>query len=178
MLTFAPFFNAGIKMLINIEDIAQYIELNPEEIKKDELCLKSAYNTVEKITGYELEEKEYTELQTIIDYKIILEQININEIISVTDMNTKTEIDHCVVDYKNKTVIMISPSVNLHVVLVKYSAGYTTQTLPEELKEAILKLFLYKKTQLQKTLLIEETKTEIIPQEIKEILLPYTKKRL
>lgn len=165
------------KLIFTLEDLSKYIELNTEEIEKDELLLKSSYEEIENLLEYSLESKIYKELQTIIDYKIILNSLYIEEIMKITDMNTGKEIEHCVVDYKNKTVIMISPAVNNHVVLVEYKAGFTEETLPEVIKEALIRIFLFKKNQMNKSINIEEIEADI-PEEIKQTLYPYSKKRL
>lgn len=165
-------------MLFTYEELQNYISLNAENENTDRMLLTSSYNTLKKILNFELEERNYTELHTVTDYKIITEQINIIEIISIVDMNTKEQIEHAVVDEMTNTILFINPRLEKHVVFVNYNAGYTKETFPEELKEALIRIFLYKKNQLNKSINIEETESEKLPDYIKKNLETYKRKRL
>ena len=140
-------------MLFTYEDLQNYISLNAEDENTDRMLLTSSYNTLKKILNFELEERNYTELHTVTDYKIITEQINIIEVISIVDMNTKDKIEHAVVDEMTNTILFINPRLEKHVLFVNYKAGYTKETFPEELKEALIRIFLYKKNQLNKSII-------------------------
>ena len=107
-------------MLFTYEDLQNYISLNTEDENTDRMLLTSSYNTLKKILNFELEERNYTELHTVTDYKIITEQINIIEIISIVDMNTKEKIEHAVVDEMTNTILFINPRLERHVVFVNY----------------------------------------------------------
>ena len=127
-------------MLFTYEDLQNYISLNAEDENTDRMLLISSYNTLKRILNFELEERNYTELHTVTDYKIITEQINIIEIISIVDMNTKEKIEHAVVDEMTNTTLFIKKKKKKHVVFVNYKAGYTKETFPEELKEALIRI--------------------------------------
>ena len=164
-------------MLFTYEELQNYISLNAEDENTDRMLLTSSYNTLKKILNFELEERNYTELHTVTDYKIITEQINIIEIISIVDMNTKEKIEHAVVDEMTNTILFINPRLERHVVFVNYKAGYIKETFPEEFKEALIRIFLYKKNQLNKSINIEETESEKLPDDIKQNLEKYKRKR-
>lgn len=165
-------------MLFTYENLQNYISLNAEDENTDRMLLTSSYNTLKKILNFELEERNYTELHTVTDYKIITEQINIIEVINILDMNTKEKIEHAVVDEMTNTILFINPRIEKHVVLVNYKAVYTKETFPEELKEALIRIFIHKKNQLNKSINIEETESENIPDDIKKNLETYKRKRL
>lgn len=83
------------------------------------------------------------------------------------------------VDYENKSLYFIPPKVNEHIIFVNYNAGYTKESFPADLKEAIIKLFLLKQKTLNKLTNneAEETK-ETLPAEIKDSINHYTRKHL
>ena len=165
--------------LIEYDDIAKFLNLDLKDKAFDQLCLNAAYTELEKYIGYPLEEKEYYEVQTVKDNRIILNAINIIEVIKIKDLETKKDIDYFTVDYQNKSIYFIPAKANDFTIFINYKAGFTKETLPVDLKEALVKLFLKK----QKTLYnlnngeTEETKT-IIPAEIKESINHYTRKHL
>lgn len=165
--------------LIEYEDIAKFLNLDLKDKTFDQLCLNAAYTEIEKYIGYPLEEKEYCEVQTIKDNRIILNPINITEVIEIKDLENKKNIDYFTVDYENKSIYFIPPKVNEHIIFVNYKAGFTKETLPEDLKEAIIKLFLIKQKALHQlnNNEAEETK-ETLPAEIKDSINHYTRKHL
>ena len=55
---------------------------------------------------------------------------------------------HCVID--GIRIIFIDPKLEGHVVFLNYNARFTAETLPADLKEAIVKLFLLKKQEFIK----------------------------
>lgn len=165
--------------LIEYEDIAKLLTLDVKDKEFDQLCLDSAYTELEKYIGYPLEEKEYCEVQTVKDNRIILNSINIIEVIEIKDLETKKIIDYFTVDYENKSIYFIPPKVNEHIIFVNYNAGYTKESFPADLKEATIKLFLLKQKTLNKLTNneAEETK-ETLPAEIKDSINHYTRKHL
>ena len=57
-------------MLFTYEELQNYISLNAEDENTDRMLLTSSYNTLKKILNFELEERNYTELHTVTDYKV------------------------------------------------------------------------------------------------------------
>lgn len=166
-------------MLFTFEELSNILNLQAEDIIIDKLCYSSAFSTIEKYLQYKLEDKNYNELQTVIDNKIYLNQINISEVINITDMNTKEKIENCVIDYINKAILFLTCKYDNHVLFINYNAGFTAETFPTELKEAITKLFIIKKNNLLNNLNNPENKDDLtIPEDIKMILDVYKKKVL
>lgn len=166
-------------MLFTFEDFTEYTEPNPENKKVERLCFESAYAMIEKYIGYHLEEQNHNELHTVIDNRILLDHINIKEIISIIDQNTKEQIEHCVIDYEQKAIYGIPFKYNSHVLFVNYNSGFTKETLPAPIKEAIVDLtimkineFAYRKNGQ------EEYRIKDVPDPIKESLKPYARKCL
>ena len=166
-------------MLFTFEDLNEYCELNPENEKVERLCFESAYAMIEKYIGYHLEEQNHNELHTVMDNRILLNHINIEEIISIIDQNTKEQIVHCVIDYENKAIIFINCKYNGHVMFVNYNTGFTKATLPAPIKEAIVDLTLAKINEFaHRKNGQEECRIKDVPDPLKETLRPYTRKCL
>ena len=166
-------------MLFTYEDIAGLLELDPKNEISDRLCFETAYSMIEKYIGYNMEETNHNELHTVIDNRILPDKINIKEVISIIDQNTKQRIEHCVIDYENKTILFLSCKYDGHVFFINYNSGYTAETLPAEIKQAIIEMFLITRNRyLGRANHIEETEENVMPESIKEILRNYTRKCL
>lgn len=158
------------------EELQKILELKPDEIDIDTLIFNATISYVEKLLGYTLEEKNYNELQTVKDCQVFTDHKNISEMINIIDMNTKERVPNCVID--GQRIIFIDPKLERHVVFLNYNAGFTEASLPAELKEAIIKLFILKKKEfliLQNT--NENTKFEI-PEDIQSVINIYRRKCL
>ena len=162
--------------LIEYKDIANLLTLDIKDKAFDALCLNAAYTEIEKYIGYPLEEKEYCEVERVKDNRIILNSINITGVIEITDLETKQNIKYFTVDYENKSIYFIPPKINNHIIFINYKAGYTKESLPADLKEAIIKLFLIKQKTLNKLNNNEPEETKNI--EIKESINHYTRKHI
>ena len=84
-------------------------------------------------------------MQTVKDCKIYLDQINITEMVNIIDMNTKERVPNCVIDEKRNIVFFLSSQYENHVLFLNYNAGFTRDSLPADLKEAVIKLFIIKR---------------------------------
>lgn len=158
------------------EELQKILELKPDEIDTDTLIFNATISYVEKLLGYTLEEKNYNELQTVKDCQVFTDHKNISEMINIIDMNTKLRVPNCVID--GQRIIFIDPKLEGHVVFLNYNAGFTENTFPADLKEAITKLFILKKKEfliLQNT--NENTKFEI-PEDIQSVINIYRRKCL
>ena len=93
--------------LIEYDDICKLLDLNTEDKELDEFSLKSAWNEIEKITGYCISQKENTEILTVRDNRIILNAIYIEEISNVKDLTTKEEVPHFTLDKENKSIYFV-----------------------------------------------------------------------
>ena len=125
------------------EELQKILELKATEIATDELIFNSTITFVENILGFELKDKNYNELQTVRDNKVLTKQDNITEMVNIIDMNTKQKVPNCVIN--GRTIFFISPEYEGHVLFLNYNAGFTPDTLPADLKEALIKIFLIKK---------------------------------
>lgn len=83
---------------------------------------------------------------------------------------------HCVID--GRRIIFIDPKLESHVVFLNYNAGFTAETLPADLKEVIVKIFLLKKKDFIKQINHEEETSFEIPVDIQNITQLYRKKML
>lgn len=83
------------------------------------------------------------------------------------------------VDYENKSLYFIPPKINEHIVFINYRSGFTKESLPADLKEAIIKLFLIKQKELHQLYNNETEETKCtLPPEIKESINHYTRKNI
>ncbi|MCR5765660.1 MAG: hypothetical protein K6G09_06760, partial [Treponema sp.] len=129
---------------------------------------------IEKILGYPLEDHNYNEIQTVRDCKVYTNQDNITEMVNITDMTTKENVPNCVID--GRKIMFIDPKLEGHVVFLNYNAGFLPSTLPADLKEAIIKLFLLKKKEFIKTQNHEDDYAFEIPTHLQQTLDIYRRK--
>ena len=158
------------------EELQKLLELNADEIDTDILIFNATLSFVEKNLGFNIEDKNYNELQTIRDCKVYTEQEHITEMVNIIDMNTKERVPNCVID--GRTIYFIDPKLEGHVVFLNYNAGYSADTLPSDLKEAIIKLFLLKKKEFIKQKNHEDDTCFEMPQDIQSIIYLYRRKTL
>ena len=159
------------------EELQKILELKATELATDELIFNATLTLVENILGFELKDKNYNELQTVLDSKVFTKQDNITEMVNIIDMNTKQKVPNCVIN--GRTIFFISPEYEGHVVFLNYNAGFTTDTLPADLKEALIKIFLIKKSDFYKKINYETSDSEItIPRDIQNVLDIYKRKSL
>ena len=95
-------------MLFTYEDLQNYISLNTEDENTDRMLLTSSYNTLKKILNFELEERNYTELHTVTDYKIITEQINIIEIKRYDDTTENLEYGESFMRFRKRDGFLVT----------------------------------------------------------------------
>ena len=158
------------------EELQKILELKPDEIDTDTLIFNSTISYVEKLLGYTLEEKNYNELQTVKDCQVFIDHENISEMINIIDMNTKLRVPHCVID--GRRILFIDTKLEDHVVFLNYNAGFTATTLPADLKEVIVKLFLLKKAEFIKQINNEAESSFEIPADIQSVINIYRRKCL
>ena len=158
------------------EELQKILELNADEIDTDILIFNATLTFVENLLGYSLEDKNYNELQTVKDCMVFTEQENITEMVNIIDMNTKLRIPHCVID--GKRILFIDTSLEGHVVFLNYNAGFLPLTFPADLKEAIIKLFIFKKKDFIKKQNENENTTFEIPADIQSVINLYRRKCL
>ncbi len=158
------------------EELQKILELSADEIDTDNLIFNATLSYVEKNLGFNIEEKNYNELQTIRDCKVYTEQDHITEMVNIIDMNTKERVPNCVID--GRTIYFIDPKLEGHVVFLNYNAGYTADTLPTDLKEAIIKLYLLKKKEFIKQKNNDDETSFEMPQNIQSVIYLYRRKTL
>ena len=150
------------------EELQKILELNATELTTDELIFNSTITYLERLLGYQLADKNYNELQTIRGCKVYTNQNHISEMINIIDMNTKLRVPNCVID--GRTIHFIDPKLEGHVVFLNYTAGFTEETFPADLKEVIIKLFLLKKNEFIKQQNHEDECWFEIPKDIQNII--------
>ena len=124
--------------LIEYNDISKLLDLNIEDKEFDELCLSSAYTEIEKQLGYSLELKERCETKRVKDNRIILDTINIVKVNEINDITKKNEITNFTVDYQNKSIYFVPCKAEDHLIFITYESGYAKDTIPADIKEAII----------------------------------------
>ena len=162
---------------ISFEEVQKLLELKATEIELNELVFNSTITYIENELGYKLEDRNYNEIQTIKNMEAYLNQNQITEMINIIDMNTKERIPNCVID--GQRIIFLHHQYEGHVAFFNYNAGFTPETLPADLKEAIIKLFILKK----KEMMLEANNCETdnnfeIPKSITRVINTYRRKTL
>lgn len=158
------------------EELQKILELNPTELVTDELIFNSVISNLEKQLGFSLADKNYNEIQTVIDNKVYTENDNITEMINIIDMNTKQRVPNCVIN--GREIFLLSTEYENHVLFLNYNAGFSSETFPADLKEAVLKLFMIKKKDLIKQANNEDNEFSETPKEIQNIIDIYRRKSL
>ncbi len=158
------------------EELQKILELNADEIDTDILIFNATFTFLEKVLGYTLEDKNYNELQTVKDCQVFTDHENISEMINIIDMNTKLRVPNCVID--GQRIILLDPKLEGHVLFLNYNAGFLEDTLPADLKEAIIKLFIFKKKEFLKMQNNPEVTEFVIPSDIQAVINIYRRKSL
>ena len=157
------------------EELQKILELNSTELTTDKIIFDSTLTYIEKKLGFQLEDRNYNEIQTVKEHKVYADNDNITEMVNIIDMNTKQQVPNCVIN--GREIFLLSSDYENHVLFLNYNAGFTAESLPADLKEAIIKLFLLKKKEFVKQTNNEEFVLEI-PQNIQEVINIYRKKTL
>lgn len=158
------------------EELQKILELKDTEIETDELIFKSTISYIEKMLDFPLEDHNYNELDTIKDLMVFTKYDNITEMVNIQDMTAKERVPNCVID--GRKIHFIDPKLEGHVVFLKYNAGFLPETMPADLKEAIIKLFLIKRKEFIKQQNNEENATFEIPMDVQHIINLYKRKTL
>ena len=160
----------------SFEELQKILELNAEEIDTDILIFNATLSFVESLLGYQLDDKNYNELQTVKDCQVFTDHENISEMINIIDMTTKLRVPNCVID--GRRILFIDPKLEGHVVFLNYNAGFLETTFPADLKEAIIKLFILKKKEFLKLQNNPENTPFEIPADIQTRINFYRRKSL
>ena len=158
------------------EELQKLLELNANEIDTDILIFNATLTHIEKLLSYSLEDKNYNESQTVKDCMVYTDHEHISEMINIIDMTTKMSVPNFVID--GQRILFIDPKLEGHVVFLNYNAGFTEDTLPADLKEAMIKLFLLKKAEFIKQINNEPEEGFEIPNNIQNIIHMYRRKCL
>lgn len=176
-MTFAPLFQENETLIpFTFEELQKILELKADEIDTDLLIFNATLSYVENLLGYQLGDKNYNELQTVKDCQVFTDHENISEMINIIDMTTKLRVPNCVID--GRRIIFIDPNLEGHVVFLNYNAGFTATTLPVDLKEGFVKLFLLKKAEFIKQINNEAESSFEIPADIQSVINIYRRKCL
>ena len=158
------------------EELQKILELKADEIDTDILIFNATISYIEKLLGYQLDDKNYNEIQTVKDCQVFTDHENISEMINIIDMTTKLRVPNCVID--GQRIIFIDPKLEGHIVFLNYNAGFLESTLPADLKEAIIKLFILKKKEFLKMQNYPETTPFETPSDIQSVINLYRRKSL
>ena len=158
------------------EELQKIVELKATDLLTDELIFESTITHIEKLLRFSLEDRNYNEIQTVKDRVVYTDYDHITEMINITDMNTKLRVPNCIID--GRKIILLSAEYEGHVLFLNYNAGFTTETLPADLKEVIIKLFLIKKKEFIKQRNNEDLGNEVFPEEIQKVIDIYRRKTL
>lgn len=158
------------------EELQKILELKDTEIETDELIFKSTISYIEKMLDFPLEDHNYNELDTLKDLMVFTKYDNITEMVNIQDMTAKERVPNCVID--GRKIHFIDPKLEGHVVFLNYNAGFLPETMPADLKEAIIKLFLIKRKEFIKQQNNEENATFEIPMDVQHIINLYKRKSL
>lgn len=158
------------------EELQKILELKADEIDTDILIFNATLSYVEKLLDYPLEDRNYNEIQTVKDCMVFTEHEHITEMINIIDMITKLRVPNCVID--GRRILFIDPKLEGHVVFLNYNAGFLPETFPADLKEAIVKLFLFKKIEFLHQTNNEDIQLSEIPQDVQNIIYIYRRKSL
>ena len=158
------------------EELQKILELKADEIDTDLLIFNATISYLENLLGYQLADKNYNELQTVKDCQVFTDHEHISEMINIIDMTTKVRVPNCVID--GRRIIFIDPKLEGHVVFLNYNAGFNEDTLPADLKEVIVKLFLLKKKEFIKQINHEEEIGFELPTDIQNIIYIYRRTTL
>lgn len=158
------------------EELQKILELNANEIDIDILIFNATLSYIENLLGYQLDDKNYNELQTVKDCQVFTAHENISEMINIIDMNTKLHVPNCVID--GQRIILLDPKLEGHVLFLNYNAGFLEDTLPADLKEAIIKLFILKKKEFLKVQNNPEVTEFVISSDIQAVINLYRRKSL
>ena len=158
------------------EELQKILELKDTEIEIDELIFKSTISYIEKMLDFPLEDHNYNELDTIKDLMVFTKYDNITEMVNIQDMTAKERVPNCVIN--GRKIHFIDPKLEGHVVFLNYNAGFLPETMPADLKEAIIKLFLIKRKEFIKQQNNEENATFEIPMDVQHIINLYKRKSI
>lgn len=89
------------------EELQKNLELNANEIDTDILIFNATLSYIENLLDYQLDDKNYNELQTVKDCQVFTDHENISEMINIIDMNTKERVPNCVID--GQRIILLDP---------------------------------------------------------------------
>jgi hypothetical protein len=167
------------EMALDYDSLAELTALVPEERFRDEMLLNSAHLTIERYTGRILSKKEFTEEVRAETGLIRVRQIPLLEVKSVKIKGMVQELP-VKSFYDFNGTIFTEEYIGNNECVVMYTAGYTEETLPDTLREAVVKTFLYKKKKFAELESADSDSDEQITQmmsgEVKEMLEPYRRK--
>lgn len=172
------------QIIVKYEEIRQFFNLDERVKQRDLLILQSSQKAIENYLDRKLFLSQYICIQTIKNQKIILEELNPIEIDRMLDLSTREVL---VTEYnlKGQNIFFTDFRLENHEVLIRYTAGFTEETLPADLKECIMNVFIYKSEMCRKRIKggLESNDYSIlnnlkIPEDVKEALEPYRRKLL
>ena len=167
------------EMALDYDSLAEFTTLVPEERFRDEMLLNSAHLTIERYTDRVLSKKEFTEEVRAEMGLIRVRQIPLFEVKSVKIKGMAQELP-VKSFYGFNGTIFTEEYIGNNECIVTYTAGYTEETLPAALREAVVKTFLYKKKKLSELESADSDSDELVTQmmsgKVKEMLEPYRRK--
>lgn len=168
--------------MMGYPSVRERLGLDARERSEDRQLLFSAQQTVENFMDRTLTVHDFEMVQTAEDGCVILEELNPVGVELVRDMTAGETLESGWRLLNDR--VLLGGGRNGHDVLVRYSVGYTKETLPQVFKESLLLLFLHRKAVLRNMRKGGMTAAEFaaaadatMPESVRELLEPYRRKR-
>lgn len=132
-------------MIINVDDVKEVIK--PDDERYDTLfqsLINRKQKVIENYIGYHLEAEDYTESYDGEDEDTLyLNELPINSIASITSSDNLLDSELYEFYSKEGFVRLVSGNIfpkGVQNIEVVYNAGYTSKTMPEDIKDACIQL--------------------------------------
>ena len=130
-------------LMVDYERARDFFNLDECEKERDLLILQSAQESVENYLDRKLCIAEYICIQRIQDRRIILEELNPVELVRILDLTARQSLNaDCHLD--GRKLYFFDGRLENHEILARYTAGFTKETLPQDLAECIMNVFMHK----------------------------------
>ncbi|MBR1911805.1 MAG: hypothetical protein IJ828_05560 [Treponema sp.] len=177
------YFTSSRETLLRYDYVAQFLNLNKEDRDIDMRLINDAFQDIIFFIGRDLAFSEYSETKKIRQKKMVLDVFPVTEIINiVAEKHDAPDNAACLIDKSEydfdsvkNTIIFKNNELNGKKVTVSYIAGFTQDSLPDDIKEAGLALFSRKHSMYKKAAdyAIGDDMDDVIEQKIEDGLLDY-----
>ena len=148
------FYTSSKPTLISYKSIASLLQLNRKDKLIDIRLLNDSYLDVCYYIGRPLEVNRYRQDYKVSALKVCLCQFPIEQVnevyIKINKKSISLDKKEYTVDKKNNCILFTDENYNGKTVSIDYSAGFNENNLPDDLKEACVKLFINKYSMYKK----------------------------